>query len=49
MRIRNNGRQDRDRSKVGKRGDHRALIGSASSVQTHRKQGACFGRANRDS
>ena len=51
MRIRNNGRQDRDRSsrKVGKRGDHRALIGSASSVQTHRKPGACFGRANRDS
>jgi hypothetical protein len=51
MRIRNNGSQDRDRSrrKVGKRGDHRALIGSASSVQTHRKPGVCFGPANRDS
>ena len=51
MRIRNNGRQGRDRSRrpVGKRGGHRALIGSASSVQTHRKSGARFGGANRDS
>ena len=51
MRIRNNGRQGRDRSRrpVGKRGGHRALIGSASSVQTHRKSGARFGGTNRDS